>query len=261
MADILGALATITASPLHARIMSSIDAVIRSIDLYGEEGLALSLNGGKDSTVLLHLIRAGVYLRGRQRSGNNVQSESEASRRPLGGITSFFFDTPDDFPEVVSFTKKTADEYDLSLRVYTSSFFEGLEELLSSTSVKAFFLGTRRGDPNADDQVFSPSSKGWPGFMRVNPIMCWSYHDVWEFLLLCKVGYCGLYDVGYTSLGSVGRTFPNGSLLRDDGKYSPAHMLTDPKLERSGRGGASAREAGENNGTESRQYIPTAGRY
>ncbi|KAL5718148.1 FAD synthase [Ranunculus cassubicifolius] len=63
-------------------------------------------------------------------------------------------------------------------------FKSGLETLLKEKPTKAISLGTRIGDPNAVGQEqFSPSSPGWPPFMRVNPIFDWSYRDVWAFLL------------------------------------------------------------------------------
>ena len=66
------------------------------------------------------------------------------------------------------------------------------------------------GDPNAGGQdIFCPSSSGWPPFMRVNPILDWSYSDVWAFLRVTGVRYCGLYDRGYTSIGSITNTNPN----------------------------------------------------
>uniref|UniRef100_M1CQA8 FAD synthase n=2 Tax=Solanum tuberosum TaxID=4113 RepID=M1CQA8_SOLTU len=120
-------------------------------------------------------------------------------------------------------------------------FKSGLEALLKANPIRAIFLGVRIGDPTAVGQEqFSPSSPGWPPFMRVNPILDWSYRDVWAFLLVCKVRYCSLYDQGYTSIGSIHDTVPNALLcIRNDNnseqKFRPAYLLADGRLERSGR--------------------------
>lgn len=81
--------------------------------------------------------------------------------------------------------------------------------------------------------------------------------EVWDFLLLCQVPYCSLYDVGYTSIGNIHDTIPNPALrteepqehFEDSGSskangsspggstrgYRAAHLLRDGRLERSGR--------------------------
>ncbi|GAX86541.1 hypothetical protein CEUSTIGMA_g13948.t1 [Chlamydomonas eustigma] len=111
-----------------------------------------------------------------------------------------------------------------------------------------------RGDPNARDQeFFCPSSHGWPAFMRINPILDWTYRDVWTFLRCFTLPYCQLYDQGYTSLGSRHNTCRNRALQLEDGSFAPAHQLPDGRLERAGRGAlgaaavaaAAGREAGK----------------
>lgn len=122
----------------------------------------------------------------------------------------------------------------LRVEELAGDFKSGLTELLARRPIRAVLIGTRRqaarrserptntatggltpgdgrrGDPNAADQnVFCPSSDGWPPFMRVNPILEWSYTDVWAFLGATRVAYCSLYDRGYTSIGSIATTAPN----------------------------------------------------
>jgi FAD synthetase len=113
--------------------------------------------------------------------------------------------------------------------------------MLSKLKIKAIYMGVRGGDPHTDGmEHFSPSSPGWPPFLRINPILKWKYEDVWQFLRECQLEYCNLYDHGYTSLGNIYDTVQNPALWRKgvngtDGYYLPAYQLHDGTMERSGR--------------------------
>ncbi|KAI5891184.1 adenine nucleotide alpha hydrolases-like protein [Schizophyllum commune H4-8] len=88
--------------------------------------------------------------------------------------------------------------------------------------ISAILIGTRRSDPHGARLSFrNPTDPGWPDFERINPIINWSYKDVWIFLRRLDVPYCCLYDQGYTSLGSTFNTFPNPALLIDEDAPSP----------------------------------------
>jgi 3'-phosphoadenosine 5'-phosphosulfate sulfotransferase (PAPS reductase)/FAD synthetase len=50
--------------------------------------------------------------------------------------------------------------------------------------------------PSEHLKEFLPTDEGWPPYMRVYPILQWSYREVWEYLLLFKVPYCSLYNEG-----------------------------------------------------------------
>lgn len=80
--------------------------------------------------------------------------------------------------------------------------------------IEAILVGTRRSDPHGGKFLYSlrdawPSDvliakltfknktdAGWPSFERINPIINWSYSDVWTFLRRLNVPYCSLYDQG-----------------------------------------------------------------
>lgn len=222
---------------LQAKFKQSIYVIQRTLALYSFDEVAFSFNGGKDSTVLLHLLRAGYA----SVEAMGVRDSDHVQSKPNRAIRTIYFESPGAFPEINAFTYETAETYNLQMEIIRLDFKSGLEALLKRNPVKAIFLGTRIGDPNAVGQEqFSPSSAGWPPFMRVNPILDWSYRDVWAFLLTCKVPYCKLYDQGYTSIGSVHDTVPNGLLCIENSsglkeKFRPAYLLADGRLERAGR--------------------------
>ncbi|KAF3441814.1 hypothetical protein FNV43_RR15729 [Rhamnella rubrinervis] len=219
---------------LKTKYDNAIYVIQRTLALYSIEEVAFSFNGGKDSTVLLHLLRAGYFLHKGEQSCSN------------GGLKDFpirtiYFESQSAFPEINSFTYDTASTYGLQMDIIRSDFKSGLEALLKAKPIRAIFLGVRIGDPTAIGQEqFSPSSLGWPPFMRVNPILDWSYRDVWAFILTCRVKYCSLYDQGYTSIGSIHDTVPNSLLYMNNSSSSkeifrPAYLLSDGRLERAGR--------------------------
>lgn len=47
---------------------------------------------------------------------------------------------------------------------------------------------------------------GYPPFLRINPIIDWSYEQVWEFLRHFEIPYCNLYEKGFTYLGNKKNT-------------------------------------------------------
>jgi FAD synthetase len=203
---------------LRLPLRSALDAIDAALRLYGPDRLLLSFNGGKDATVLLHLARAAYAHAG------------------AGAPRCVYWDDPHCFPEVLAFVEAAALQYRLPLTRYSCGFTDGLRDAVDRLGTAAVLLGTRTCDPNGRGaDAFQPSSRGWPPFMRVNPLLRWSYHDIWRCLRGFGLPFCALYERGYTSLGNATDTQPNPALLRDDGAYAPPEQLA------SGARGAAAR--------------------
>ncbi|KAF0717495.1 Aste57867_2257 [Aphanomyces stellatus] len=222
--------------------LRAIEVLDRAIDILTLERMCFSFNGGKDSTVVLHLIRVTLAKRALAITAASSPEAFEATYRHLLSLLPvMYFDAPDQFPDVKAFIHACIDRYGFACEMQTCHFVQGIEKIIAKRRTQAFLMGVRVGDPGTDElEHFSPSSPGWPAFFRVNPILRWRYDHVWLFLRHLNLEYCSLYDQGYTSLGSVHNTVRNPDLeyVNDDtGKteYWPAHKLVDNASERCGR--------------------------
>ena len=198
-----------------------------------------SFNGGKDCTVLLHLLRAAIA---------QLASAADEPRRvelPLKNVRTIYFSEADEFPEVLAFMEQCSLNYGFTVCNLQGSFKDALGELLADEPGVAIFMGQRRIDPHGHKlALVSPSDPDWVRFDRVNPILEWSHRDVWEFLRDFELPYCSLYDQGYTSLGNTRNTWPNPLLYDEESDtYLPAFCLKDETAERAGRQGPPKRRS------------------
>eukprot|EP00210_Caulerpa_lentillifera_P001702 g1636.t1 len=223
--DVLKAMCNSKDDEVRDLFESAVELMNRTIELYKLPHLALSFNAGKDSCALLHLLRATL-----------AKENSTNSNGSLNGMSCFMFIQDDEFPELREFSREMDLQYGLNLQYLECPMKSSLASFSSEHNIKGVILGTRRGDPNSPGQgLFCPTTGDWPPLMRINPIIDWSYQNVWTFLRRIQAPYCTLYDSGYTSIGGTKSTRPNSSLQRENGTFAPAYLLSDSRLERIGR--------------------------
>ena len=267
--DLYERMSSCTDSFIAPMLTSALHDLEMAYRLYGPHCMVGSYNGGKDACVIFHLMRAvhAKYCR----DTLEMQSESKGEIMiPRPRV--IYFQHPDEFPPVTTLLEDTVVKYDVEMLAFVegTSFPKGLEYLVRNNyppgengqyqpqqnCIKrnkpsyplAFILGTRSDDPNAGSQgIYAPSSHYMPPFLRVNPILNWTYGHVWHFLRVFNLEYCKLYDEGYTSLGTVNDTIPCPALKKEDGSYYPAYMLSDWTLERAGRLDKKKKERKETN--------------
>ena len=181
--------------------------------------IALSFNGGKDCTVVLHLLRSCTD--------------------DLSAFKFVHFVQDNEFNEVTQFRKEVEAKFGIEIQLYGKDFKREVGRFIDESGVKAIVMGNRRTDPWSQQlEAFTPSSAGWPEFMRVFPILEWSYADVWLYLRgPPTLEYCCLYDLGYTPLGETHNTQKNPKLksTEEEGAYRPAYELKNGDDERLSR--------------------------
>lgn len=192
---------------LDEKVTHSKKVLLAAYEKY-EDKMAIFWTGGKDSTVLLHMIRE-VF--------------------PSKKFPILFLDTQLDFEEVYSFIDKLVKEWKLDLvtlkttdqhmkkynslktkaaRVKLASLFKIilLKEAVKKHKLPALVIGIRRDEhpERIEEKYLSPRQ----GHMRIHPLLHFTEKDVWDYTKQHKVPYIALYDKGYRSLGEKEFTKP-----------------------------------------------------
>lgn len=178
---------------------------IEFIKTLKNEKISVFFNGGKDSIVLLDLL-SHIF--------------------DLSKIPVIYVIKNNEFPEVEKYVEIITKKYNLNL-VKSTDMKNAISDLVNQKITHAF-TGIRLTDPyGSKTSLIQKTDNDWPQILLVNPLLHWSYGDIWKYILNYNLEYCKLYDNGYTSLGQIHNTFQNYLLFDSiNKKYLPAYCLT-----------------------------------
>ena len=171
--------------------------------------IAVAWTGGKDSTVVLDLVR-------------NVFKGKVPFRV-------FFNDSTIEFPEVYEFIDKITKKWQLDLirvphlegdllnyrkaklkedqmEIMRVAKINAINYAIAKYDIKAFISGIRWDEHEArsKEKFISPRAT----HTRVHPILQFTLDDIWSYIKQRQVPYVSLYDQGYKSLGEAPFTKP-----------------------------------------------------
>lgn len=206
--------------------------------------VSVAFNGGKESVVVLYLLKEAIGLDALQRMVLIVSDEA------------------DEFPEVVQFRDETIAQLGLTLEKLPEPLATGLWKVYKERNVEFVFGGIRRDDQGWPSTPIAKCSGAYPPMTVYSPVFEWTYSDIWDFIKdsAAPKPYCILYDKGYTSLGPKNRTLRNPCLrVGNSDEYRPAWELRDSTKERAGRTPRQPNNAPDSDSTKPNTVMPKKG--
>ncbi len=183
---------------LKSKILFSTEIIKEARNRYGDK-IGIAFTGGKDSTVLLDLVR---------RAYNGAI--------PFKIIT---VDTSCEFPEIVEFMNKLKKDWNFDLNVYFNK--EALKTItiaadrqvccnllktvplknaIKELGLKGLMTGIRKDEQESRAGEIYFSKREHPHHYRVHPILHFTENDIWDYIKLYNLPYCSLYEQGYRSI-------------------------------------------------------------
>jgi phosphoadenosine phosphosulfate reductase len=196
---------------LDKKIKVSQRILKKAVKRWNNDQLAVAWTGGKDSTVLLHLIKV-----------------------TFGTIpfSVYFGDTGQHFPELYQFKDKLAKQWDLKIvvgrpkksyqevagdreRCCHALKTEPLNDAIKQHGWQALIVGIRWDEQEARANEKEFSRRKNPDHIRVHPLLQWSEADIWQYIRKYKLPVNPLYKKGFRSIGCQPCTQTQGGAIGD----------------------------------------------
>jgi phosphoadenosine phosphosulfate reductase len=180
-----------------------------------EDGYYVAFSGGKDSTVILDLIK---------KSGVKYESHYSQTTVDPPEITKFI---KDNYPDVIwdkpknSMFKLIVKKGCLPTRIIRYCCDE-LKEIGGKN--KTVVTGVRWAESVARrDRTFYEQSRKTKSKYLLMPILDWDTADVWDYIISNNLKYCSLYDEGKERLGCIMCPMQGARGMIDDSKRYPKY--------------------------------------
>ncbi|OGK45017.1 hypothetical protein A2957_01145 [Candidatus Roizmanbacteria bacterium RIFCSPLOWO2_01_FULL_38_11] len=194
---------------LKKKIIKAKKVIKQASEKWPHDKIAIAWTGGKDSTVLLHLVK-----------------EAFDGKIPFKVA---FNDSTIEFSEVYEFINKMTKEWKVDLlwmkhlpedlvayhrssdkeekmEIMRIAKINVINSIIDTYNIEVFMSGIRWDEHKArsKEKYFSKRST----HTRVHPILDFTFEDIWNYIKEYNVPYVGLYDKGYKSLGEAPFTKP-----------------------------------------------------
>ncbi|EDN03222.1 hypothetical protein HCAG_01086 [Histoplasma mississippiense (nom. inval.)] len=170
----------------------SLNVIQEALKRFSLNELSLSYNGGKDCLVMLILFLSCLH----PLPTTESLSKDGKPTPPPTTIPAIYAQPHHPFRSVEEFVASSSHDYHLSLVRYTTDPPRStLRTVFASyldhhPQIRAIFVGTRRTDPHGEKLThFDHTDHGWPGFMRIHPVVNWHYAEIWAFIRHLGIEY------------------------------------------------------------------------